>query len=97
MALAATVKRLKNRRCNWESPASYRHRSMNETLNKFRQAVSERSDLQERVKAGADLVVLGKENGYNFTADEVEDFLREVRIVHDCTKEEQLMWLERIG
>ena len=70
---------------------------MNETLNKFRQAVSERSDLQERVKAGADLVVLGKENGYDFTADEVEDFLREVRNGHDFTKEEQLMWLGRIG
>lgn len=70
---------------------------MNETLNKFRQAVSERSDLQERVKAGADLVVLGKENGYDFTADEVEDFLREVRNGHDFTKKEQLMWLERIG
>ena len=70
---------------------------MNETLNKFRQAVSERSDLQERVKAGADLVVLGKESGYDFTADEVEDFLREVRNGHDFTKEEQLMWLERIG
>ena len=67
---------------------------MNETLNKFRQAVSERSDLQERVKAGADLVVLGKENGYDFTADEVEDFLREVRNGHNFTKEEQLMWLE---
>jgi len=68
---------------------------MNETLNKFRQAVNERIDLQERVKAGADLVVLGKENGYDFTADEVEDFLREVRNGHDFTKEEQLMWLER--
>jgi len=53
--------------------------------------------LQERVKAGVDLVVLGKENGYDFTADEVEDFLREVRNGHDFTKEEQLMWLERIG
>ena len=45
---------------------------MNETLTKFRNAVSESTDLQEKVKAGADLVALGKENGYEFTLEELE-------------------------
>ena len=44
---------------------------MNETLTKFRQAVSESTDLQEKVKADADLVALGKENGYEFTQEEL--------------------------
>ena len=47
-------------------------RHMNETLTKFRNAVSESTDLQEKVKAGADLVALGKENGYDFTLEELE-------------------------
>ena len=38
---------------------------MNETLVDFRKAVSDSTDLQEKVKAGADLVALGKENGYD--------------------------------
>ena len=45
---------------------------MNETLTNFRKAVSESTDLQEKVKAGADLVALGKENGYDFTLEELE-------------------------
>ena len=45
---------------------------MNETLTNFRQAVSESTDLQEKVKAGADLVALGKENGYELTQEELE-------------------------
>ena len=45
---------------------------MNETLTNFRQVVSESTDLQEKVKAGADLVALGKENGYEFTQEELE-------------------------
>ena len=44
---------------------------MNETLTNFRKAVSESTDLQEKVKAGADLVALGKENGYEFTQEEL--------------------------
>ena len=44
---------------------------MNETLTKFRNAVSESTYLQEKVKAGADLVALGKENGYDFTQEEL--------------------------
>ena len=45
---------------------------MNETLTKFRNAVSESTDLQEKVKAGADLVALAKERGYEFTQEELE-------------------------
>ena len=45
---------------------------MNETLTNFRQAVAENADLQEKVKAGADLVALGKENGFDFTQEELE-------------------------
>ena len=44
---------------------------MNEILTKFRQAVADSTDLQEKVKAGADLVALGKENGYEFTQEEL--------------------------
>ena len=73
------------------------HRQMNQTLTNFRQAVSDSTDLQEKVKSGTDLVALGKENGYEFTQEEVEDYLREVRNGYDFTQEEQLIWLERIG
>ena len=45
---------------------------MNETLTKFRNAVAESTDLQEKVKAGADLVTLAKDNGYEFTQEELE-------------------------
>ena len=44
---------------------------MNQTLTNFRQAVSGSTDLQEKVKGGADLVALGKENGYEFTQEEL--------------------------
>ena len=45
---------------------------MNETLTNFRQAVADSTDLQEKVKAGADLVTLGKESGFEFTQEELE-------------------------
>ena len=45
---------------------------MNETLTNFRQAVADSTDLQEKVKAGADLGALGKENGYEFTQEDLE-------------------------
>ena len=45
---------------------------MNETLIKFRQAVADNADLQEKVKAGADLVALAKDNGFEFTQEELE-------------------------
>jgi predicted ribosomally synthesized peptide with nif11-like leader len=44
---------------------------MNETLTNFRQAVADSTDLQEKVRAGSDLVTLGKENGYEFTQEEL--------------------------
>ena len=44
---------------------------MNETLTNFRKAVAGSTDLQEKVRGGADLVALGKENGYEFTQEEL--------------------------
>ena len=46
---------------------------MNETLTNFRQAVADSTDLQEKVRGGADLVALGKANGYEFTQEELND------------------------
>ena len=46
---------------------------MNETLTNFRQAVADSTDLQEKVRGGADLVALGKENGYEFTQEELNE------------------------
>ena len=45
---------------------------MNQTLTKFRKAVADSTDLQEKVKAGADLVALAKESGFEFTQEELE-------------------------
>ena len=45
---------------------------MNETLTNFRKAVADSTDLQEKVKAGADLVTLAKESGFEFTQEELE-------------------------
>ena len=44
---------------------------MNETLTNFRQAVADSTDLQKKVRGGADLVTLGKEKGYEFTQEEL--------------------------
>ena len=52
---------------------------MNETLTNFRQAVADSTDLQEKVKAGADLVALGKENGYEFTREELNTGWKELQ------------------
>jgi hypothetical protein len=58
---------------------------MNETLTKFRNAVSDSTDLQEKVKLGLDLgwqgylVELGKENGYEFTIQEVDNGWKELQ------------------
>ena len=52
---------------------------MNETLTKFRNAVADSTDLQEKVKAGADLVALGKENGFEFTQEELESGWEELQ------------------
>ena len=52
---------------------------MNQTLTNFRQAVADSTDLQEKVKAGADLVALGKENGYEFSQEELDTGLKELQ------------------
>ncbi len=52
---------------------------MNETLTNFRQAVGDSTDLQEKVKSGADLVALGKENGYEFTQEELNSGWKELQ------------------
>ena len=52
---------------------------MNETLTNFRQAVADSTDLQEKVRGGADLVALGKENGYDFTLEELEAGWKELQ------------------
>ena len=52
---------------------------MNEKLTNFRQAVADNADLQEKVKAGADLVALGKESGYEFTQEELESGWEELQ------------------
>ena len=52
---------------------------MTETLTNFRQAVADSTDLQEKVKAGADLVALGKENGYEFTQEELNSAWKELQ------------------
>ena len=52
---------------------------MNETLTNFRQAVADSTDLQEKVKAGADLVALAKESGYEFTQEELESGWEELQ------------------
>ena len=52
---------------------------MNETLTKFRNAVSDSSDLQDKIKGGADLVELGKENGYEFSQEELNTGWKELQ------------------
>ena len=52
---------------------------MNETLTNFRKAVADSTDLQEKVKAGADLVELGKENGYEFSQEELNTGWKELQ------------------
>jgi predicted ribosomally synthesized peptide with nif11-like leader len=54
-------------------------RHMNETLTKFRNAVADSIDLQEKVRAGADLVELGKENGYDFSQEELNSGWKELQ------------------
>jgi predicted ribosomally synthesized peptide with nif11-like leader len=46
---------------------------MKESLATFRKAVNESADLQEKVKGGTDLVELGKENGHEFSAEELKE------------------------
>jgi len=52
---------------------------MNQTLTNFRKAVADSTDLQEKVRGGADLVALGKENGYEFTQEELNTGWKELQ------------------
>jgi predicted ribosomally synthesized peptide with nif11-like leader len=52
---------------------------MNQTLTNFRKAVADSADLQEKVKGGADLVALGKENGYEFSQEELNTGWKELQ------------------
>ena len=52
---------------------------MNETLTNFRQAVTDSTDLQEKVKGCTDLITPGKENGYEFTREELADGLEKLQ------------------
>ena len=54
-------------------------KSLNETLTNFRQAVADSTDLQEKVKGGADLVALGKESGFEFTQEELDSGWEELQ------------------
>ena len=45
---------------------------MKESLATFRNAVNESADLQEKLSGGADLVELGKENGHDFSEEDVQ-------------------------
>ena len=62
-----------------EAPNRKPQRAINETLTNFRKAVADSADLQEKVKGGADLVALGKENGYEFTQEELESGWEELQ------------------
>ena len=44
---------------------------MKESLATFRKAITESADLQEKLKGGTDIVELGKENGHDFSAEDV--------------------------
>jgi predicted ribosomally synthesized peptide with nif11-like leader len=46
---------------------------MNETPTNFRQEIADSADLQEKVRGGVDLVALGKEDGYEFTREELNE------------------------
>ena len=63
---------------------------MNQTLTNFRKAVSDSSDLQEKIKGGADLVVLGKENGYEFTLEEFNDGWKQLQESYEGLTEFEL-------
>jgi len=56
---------------------------MNETFTNFRKAVADSADLQEKVKAGADLVALGKESGFEFTQEELSNAWEELQESHE--------------
>ena len=52
---------------------------MNQTLIDFRNAVNASQALQAQVTAGADLVELGAANGFQFTAEELNQGWQELQ------------------
>ena len=52
---------------------------MNQILIDFRNAVNASEDLQAQVTAGADLVELGAANGFQFTAEELNQGWQELQ------------------
>ena len=52
---------------------------MKESLATFRKAVNESADLQEKLKGGTDLVELGKENGHDFSQEDVTAAFEELK------------------
>ena len=55
------------------------HKVMKESLAAFRKAVNESADLQEKIKGGTDLVELGKENGHDFSEEDVQAAYEELQ------------------
>ena len=52
---------------------------MKESLENFRKAVNESADFQKKIKGGADLVELGKENGHDFSQEDVKVAYEELK------------------
>ena len=52
---------------------------MKESLATFRKAVNDSADLQEKLKGGTDLVELGKENGHDFSAEDLTAAYEELK------------------
>ena len=53
--------------------------NMKDSLALFRKAVNESTDLQEKIRGGADLVALGKENGHTFTEADIKAAYEELQ------------------
>ena len=52
---------------------------MKESLAIFRKAITESADLQEKLKGGTDIVELGKENGHDFSQEDVTAAYKELQ------------------
>jgi predicted ribosomally synthesized peptide with nif11-like leader len=52
---------------------------MTESLTNFRNSVYGNWDLQSKIKSGADLVSLGKDNGFEFTHEELNAGWKELQ------------------
>ena len=52
---------------------------MKESLATFRKAVNESADLQEKIKGGTSIVELGKENGHDFSEEDIKAAYEELK------------------